>query len=91
VQAARASGSGCGLWTTTSTTRWSASKCGATLSFGQNKKGGKLFPIRKLTADGKPSRKDGTFDAKHRGWSKWRGNVDDDGERAAPPAKGGGI
>jgi hypothetical protein len=65
--------------------------CGATLSFGQNKKGGKLFPIRKLTADGKPSRLEGTFDAKHRGWSKWRGNVDDDGERAAPPAKGGGI
>lgn len=38
--------------------------CGATLSFGQHKKGGTLFPRRK-DSDGKP--------LAHGGWVKWEG------------------
>lgn len=49
-------------------------KCGAKLSFGQNKKGGDLFPIRKLTKEGKPSRKDGEYGV-HNGWTKYRGEA----------------
>lgn len=69
-------------------------KCGATLSFGQSKKTpGALFPIRKLTAAGKPSRKEGTYDAKHRGWTKFRGDASNapndshDDEEPAKPSK----
>ena len=47
-------------------------KCGAYLAFGQNKKGGGLFPIRHLTKEGKPHRAEGTFDVKSRGWTKYR-------------------
>lgn len=48
--------------------------CNAKLSLGQSRQNkGSLFPIRKLTAQGKPSRKEGTFDTKHRGWTKYRG------------------
>ena len=46
--------------------------CGGKLSFGQMKKGNKLFPIRKLDEDGKPDRENGKF-GKHRGWTKYRG------------------
>lgn len=49
-------------------------ECGAKLSLGQSKqRPGHLFPIRKLTREGKPSRKDGTYDAKNKGWTKYRG------------------
>lgn len=44
--------------------------CGGKLSFGQTKKGEKLFPIRKVTDDGKPDRKEGKW-GKHRGWYKF--------------------
>jgi len=48
--------------------------CSARLSLGQSKaKKGHLFPIRKLTAQGKPSRKEGTYDSKGKGWTKYRG------------------
>lgn len=48
--------------------------CGAILAFGQSKKSpGKLFPIRKVTPDGRHSRKDGEYDREHRGWTKWKG------------------
>jgi hypothetical protein len=47
--------------------------CNGKLAYGQNKKGGQLFPIRKLTESGKPSRKEGKYDVKGRGWTKYRG------------------
>ena len=48
-------------------------KCRAKLSFGCSKqKKGTLFPIRKLTEKGKPSRKDGKY-GQHNGWTKYRG------------------
>jgi hypothetical protein len=50
--------------------------CRATLSIGQSKKlPGRLFPIRKLTREGKPSRAEGTYDTKHRGWTRYRGSA----------------
>lgn len=66
--------------------------CGATLSFGQSKqKKGFLFPIRKLTAEGKPSRKEGVYDNVGRGWTKYHGDkalnpIDEthDDDRPAP-------
>jgi hypothetical protein len=64
-------------------------KCGARLSFGQSKqKPGSLFPIRKLTPDGRPSRKEGEY-GKHRGWTKYRGEQRDDAEEqpARAPAR----
>lgn len=49
--------------------------CGAKLAFGQSKQmPGQLFPIRKLTKEGKPHRKTGEF-GKHRGWTKYRGET----------------
>ena len=39
-------------------------KCHATLSYGQMKTGGGLFPKRK--------RDDGTWDTEHQGWYKWQ-------------------
>lgn len=48
--------------------------CGGKLAFGQSKaKPGTLFPIRKLTAAGKPDRKLGTYDNAGRGWTKYHG------------------
>lgn len=48
--------------------------CRAKLAFGQSKqKPGTLFPIRKLTKEGKPHRKTGEF-GKHNGWTKYRGD-----------------
>lgn len=47
--------------------------CFAKLSFGASKqKPGHLFPIRKLTKEGKASRKDGEY-GKHNGWSVYKG------------------
>ncbi len=52
-------------------------KCFARLSFGQNKKGGGLFPIRKIVDSGpdkgKPCRTNGKYDNVHNGWTKYRG------------------
>ena len=39
-------------------------KCHATLSYGQMKEGGRLFPKRK--------KDDGTWDTEHRGWYRWQ-------------------
>lgn len=48
-------------------------ECGAKLAFGQMKKPkGRLFPIRKLTKEGKPSRAEGSY-GPHKGWSRFRG------------------
>ena len=47
--------------------------CGARLCFGQTKKGGKLFPKRKLMPNGQPDMKKGSF-GPHRGWSHFRGD-----------------
>lgn len=65
--------------------------CGASLSFGQTKVGNKLFPIRKLMEDGRPSRLNGREDTEHGGWTLWRGklseedhNGDDDGHDHEP-------
>ncbi len=59
-------------------------KCGARLSMGQMKvKKGKLFPIRQLTKEGKPSRKDGRF-GPHNGWTLFRGRESDDEAAPAP-------
>lgn len=49
-------------------------ECGARLNIGMSKANkGALFPIRKVVMKGpdagKPSRKDGQYDAKYRGWS----------------------
>lgn len=52
-------------------------KCGSRLSMGQTKKDGKLFPIRQLTPEGKPSRKNGTY-GPHNGWTKFTGQASDD-------------
>ena len=49
-------------------------RCGARLSVGCLMEGGGLFPIRKLTKEGKPSREHGTWGA-HRGWTKYRGEA----------------
>lgn len=57
--------------------------CGATLSFGQRKRGNELFPKRKLNREGKPDMETGTF-GKHRGWTKYRGNVNDTDDAEAP-------
>lgn len=46
---------------------------------------GKLFPIRKLLPNGKPSWKDGEIN-EHRGWTQWRGEVDDDSTPQPAPA-----
>ncbi len=46
--------------------------CRAYLALGQNKKGGGLFPIRKLTPEGKPDREKGNW-GPHQGWSRYRG------------------
>lgn len=40
--------------------------CRARLAFGANKKGGGLFPKRKLEIDGKH-----IYDVKNKGWAKW--------------------
>lgn len=77
-------------------------KCPARLSLGQNRKGGGLFPIRKLIPSGpdagKPSRELGTY-GQHNGWTKYKGRPKTaDGQsqggpttpppQAKPPAKG---
>jgi len=62
-------------------------KCYARLSLGQNQKGGGLFPIRKLTPEGKPDREKGSF-GPHNGWSKYKGEPKTGEEKSAPPAKG---
>jgi len=52
-------------------------KCFAKLTLGQMQKPkGVLFPIRKLTKEGKPCRETGTF-GKHNGWTKYRGEQKD--------------
>lgn len=52
-------------------------ECRARLSFGAHKKGGGLFPKRKLIKDGpekgKPDMENGMYDNKCRGWTKFRG------------------
>lgn len=59
--------------------------CRARLSLGSMQEGGQLFPIRKLTAEGKPSREEGTFDPRHMGWTRYKGKPgeDDGGDDAA--------
>ena len=48
--------------------------CFGKLTFGQNSDNvGKLFPVRKLLENGKPSWKDGEY-GDHRGWTKYRGD-----------------
>jgi hypothetical protein len=47
-------------------------KCRARLSFGQKADGTGIFPTRKLDANGKPDRENGTY-GQHNGWSKYRG------------------
>lgn len=54
--------------------------CRAYLAFGQNKKGGGLFPIRALTEEGKPDRENGKF-GRHNGWSRYRGEPKPDQEQ----------
>ncbi len=64
--------------------------CGAKLSYGQAKKGDKLFPRRKLD--------DGTYDKENKGWHFYNGPTRDDnqaeveddgfGKKAAPATKG---
>lgn len=57
--------------------------CGYKLAFGLSKqKKGEMFPIRKLTKEGKPSRKEGTYEfgAKTNGWTKWKGKETEEGE-----------
>ena len=53
-------------------------ECRARLSFGQNQAPnlGALYPIRKLTKDGKPNSKKGTF-GEHRGWHIYTGDPDE--------------
>ena len=48
-------------------------ECRARLSLGTMLEGGQLFPIRKLTPEGKPNREEGTW-GKHNGWTKYKGN-----------------
>ncbi len=53
--------------------------CNSFLSIGQSKqKPGQLFPVRKLTEQGKPSFKNGKYDAKNKGWTKYRGEPEKD-------------
>jgi hypothetical protein len=50
--------------------------CRAKLVFGYSKaKPGQMFPIRKLTEEGKPCRKTGK-PGKHNGWTKHMSNVE---------------
>jgi|694.fasta_scaffold00041_63 hypothetical protein len=52
-------------------------KCRARLNFGQKQDGSGIFPIRKLDANGKPDRENGSYGS-HNGWSKYKGgNVDE--------------
>lgn len=57
-------------------------KCFARLALGQNKKGGGLFPIRKLTKEGKPDRTTGSF-GNHDGWTQYRGEPKPESEQQA--------
>ena len=42
--------------------------CRAKLAFGQNKKGGTIFPKRKMKDDKPSDDPDAKYDVKHRGW-----------------------
>lgn len=55
-------------------------ECGARLAFGMNQepKLGSMYPKRKLLKDGKPS--DKGLAGEHRGWSKFKGNPDKEGD-----------
>ena len=50
--------------------------CGAKLAFGQSLDTHSLFPIRKLTPQGKPCSKTGTYDSAGKGWTMYRGEVE---------------
>lgn len=65
---------------------WACPECGARLSMGRTMEGGRLFPVRALTAEGKPDREHGTRGT-HRGWTKYRGESNGDGPRTPVPAK----
>lgn len=52
-------------------------KCRARLSFGQKQDGSGIFPIRKLDANGKPDRENGSY-GQHNGWSKYKGGSVDE-------------
>ena len=52
-------------------------KCRARLSFGQKADGSGIFPTRKLDANGKPDRENGSY-GQHNGWSKYRGESKDE-------------
>jgi hypothetical protein len=58
-------------------------KCQARLSLGSMIEGGRLFPHRRLSANGKPDREKGTLD-KHNGWSKYRGDPKDETPSTMP-------
>lgn len=51
---------------------YQCTKCGGKLALSQNKKGGTLYPVRKLK-NGLPAKVDdeGPFDWKTKGWHKW--------------------
>lgn len=74
---------------------WACPDCGARLSLGNTMEGGRLFPIRALTAEGKPDREKGSR-GEHNGWTKYRGPASDGGpptptpRKAAAPAEAGG-
>lgn len=68
--------------------------CGARLSLSQNKKGGTLYPVRKLKGN-KPAtvNDEGPFDFKTKGWYKWErkseGTQPSAAQNNSPPAKTG--
>jgi hypothetical protein len=47
-------------------------ECRARLSLGSSMEGGSLFPQRKLDAQGRPDRENGSY-GKHQGWTVYRG------------------
>jgi ribosomal protein L40E len=55
--------------------------CYARLAFGQEKKGGRLFPIRKLNQQGLPDRKTGSW-GDHNGWHRLK-KADDSGNESS--------
>lgn len=59
-------------------------ECRATLSLGVKKKGGGLFPKRKLTESGAPDQEAGRH-TKTRGWTRWRGEPKHDQEQPPEP------
>jgi hypothetical protein len=58
------------------------SRCRARLSLGtSNDEAAWLFPIRKLTAEGKPHRETGSY-GPHQGWTMFRGETKEEAASA---------